>query len=100
MLAASAITVLLVREKELIHGNIQQGDKLIKRVEAWMLPTVFDIHDRTRGTIHKLCKIVLRPAFRFSLALDLPTQGAEVKPFVVLVHSHITLYYSTFRVEL
>ena len=30
------------------------------------------IHDGTRGTVYELCKVFLCPAFRLSLALDLP----------------------------
>ena len=100
MLAGGAFAVQLVREKELIHGNVQQGNELIKGVEARMLPPIFDIHDGARGAIHKLGKVVLRPAFGLSFALDLPTQGVEVKVLVILVHSHITLYYSTFQERL
>ena len=86
--------------KKLIYGNIQQGDELIKGVEAGMLAPVFNIHDGARGAIHKLGQILLRPALGLSLALDLPAQGVEVEPLVILVHSHITLYDSTFQVRL
>lgn len=95
MLAAVAFAVLPVRIKELVYGNIQQGDDLVKGVQARMLAPVFKIHDGTRGTVYKLCKVFLRPAFRLSLALDLPAQGMKIKPSDVLVHSHITpiLFY-------
>ena len=72
MLAAVAFAVLPVRIKELVYGNIQQGDDLVKGVQAWMLVPVLKIHDGTRGAIYELCKVFLRPAFRLSLALDLP----------------------------
>ena len=84
----------------MIHGNVQQGDKLVKRVQAGVLAPVLNIHDGARGTVYKLGQIVLRPALFFSFALDLPTQGVEVKALVILVHFHITLYYSTFRVRI
>lgn len=100
MLSAGTFTVELIREKELIHGNVQQSDKLVKGVEAWMLTPVFNIHDRAWGTVYKLGQIFLCPALSLSFALDLPAQGMEVKLFVILVHSHITRYYSTFRVSL
>ena len=80
--------------------SIQQGDKLIKRVEAGMLAPVLNIHNGARCAIHKLRQIVLCPALSFSFALDLPPQGVKVKALVILVHFHITLYYSTFRVRL
>lgn len=98
MFPAGAFTVELVREKELIYGNIQQGDELIKGVEAGMLSPIFNIHNRARGAIHKLGQIFLRPTLGFSLSLDLPAQSLEVKLFVILVHFHIILYYFTFRV--
>ena len=55
------------------YGNIQQGDDLVKGVQARMLAPVLKIHDGTRGTVYELCKVFLCPAFRLSLALDLPT---------------------------
>ena len=73
MLAAVAFAVLPVRIKELVYGNIQQGDDLVKGVQARMLAPVLKIHDGTRGTVYELCKVFLCPAFRLSLALDLPT---------------------------
>ena len=72
MLAAVAFAVLPVRIKELVYGNVQQGDDLVKGIQAWMLTPVFKIHDRAWGTVYKLCKIFLRPTFCLSLALDLP----------------------------
>lgn len=90
MLSAVALAVLLVWIEKLVYGNIKQGDELIKGVEAEMLAPVLNVHDGARGAIHKLGKIFLRPAFGFSLVFNLPTQGVEVKAFVILVHSHIT----------
>ena len=90
MLAAVAFAVLPVRIKELVYGNVQQGDDLVKGVQARMLAPVLKIHDGTRGTIYELCKVFLCPAFRLPLALDLPASCVEVKPSGVLVHSHIT----------
>ena len=72
MLAAVAFAVLPVRIKELVYGNVQQGDDLVKDIQTWMLTPVFKIHDRG-GTVYELCKVFLCPAFRLSLALDLPT---------------------------
>ena len=57
MLAAVAFAVLPVRIKELVYGNIQQGDDLVKGVQAWMLAPVLKIHDGTRGTVYELCKV-------------------------------------------
>ena len=72
MLAAVAFTVLPVGIKELVYGNVQQGDDLVKGVQARVLSPVLKIHDGTRGTVYKLCKVFLCPAFRLSLSLDLP----------------------------
>ena len=45
MLAAVAFAVLPVRIKELVYGNVQQGDNLVKGVQARMLAPVLKIHD-------------------------------------------------------
>ena len=92
MLAAVAFAALPVRIKELVYGNVQQGDDLVKGVQARMLAPVLKIHDGTRGTVYKLCKVFLCLAFCLSFALDFPAQRVEVKPSGVLVHSHITPY--------
>ena len=72
MLAAVAFAVLPVRIKELVYGNIQQGDDLVKGVQARMLAPVLKIHYITRGKVYELCKVFLCPSFCLSLALDLP----------------------------
>ena len=46
MLATVAVGVLPVRIKELVYGNVQQGDDLVKGIQTWMLTPVFKIHDR------------------------------------------------------
>lgn len=71
MLAAIAGAVFAGGIEELIYGNFQQCDELIKGVEAGMLAPVFDIHDGTRSTVYKLCEVFLRPALCLSFALDL-----------------------------
>ncbi len=48
MLLAGAFAVGLIPEKELVYGNVQQGDKLVKGVEAWMPPR-FSIYMMERG---------------------------------------------------
>lgn len=72
MLAAIAFAILPVRIKELVYGNVQQGDDLVKGIQTWMLTPVLKIHDGTRGAVYELCKVFLRPAFCLSFALDLP----------------------------
>lgn len=46
MLAAVAFAVLPVRIKELVYGNAQQGDDLVKGVEAGMLAPVLYVQER------------------------------------------------------
>ena len=67
---------------------------------AEKLKEIDGINDRAWGAIHKLSQVFLCPAFCFPFSFDFTAQGVKVKMFVVLVHSHITLYYSTFRVRL
>ena len=95
MLAAIAGAVFAGGIEELIYGNFQQGDELIKGVEAGMLTPVFDIHDGTRSTVNKLCEVLLCPALCLSFTLDLFAQSMEVKPSVILVHFYLTpiLFY-------
>lgn len=95
MLAAIAFAILPVWIKELVNGNVQQGDDLVKGVQARVLAPILNIHDGTRGTVNELCKVFLRPTFRLSFVLNLPAQSVEVKPSFILVHFHIThiLFY-------
>lgn len=72
MLAAIAFAVLPVRIKELVYGNVQQGDDLVKGVQARVLSPVFKIHNGAWGAVYELCKVFLRLTFRLSFALDLP----------------------------
>ena len=72
MLAAIAFAILPVRIKELVYGNVQQGDDLVKGVQARVLSPVFKIHNGAWGAVYELCKVLLRPTFCLSLALDLP----------------------------
>lgn len=90
-----ALLGLCVWIEKLIHGNVQQGDELIKGIEAGVLAPVFNIHDGTRGTVYKLGQVFLCPAFGLPFPLDLPSEGVKIKVLVVLVHSHITriLFY-------
>ena len=41
VLAAATFAVLPVRIKELVYGNVQQGDDLVKGIQAWMVTTGF-----------------------------------------------------------
>ena len=41
MLAAVTFAVLSVRIKELVYGNVQQGNDLVKDIQAWMVTTGF-----------------------------------------------------------
>ena len=95
MLSAITLAVLLVWIEKIIYGNIQQGDELIKSIEAGVLSSVFKIHDRARGAVYKLCEVFLCPAFGFSFALDFPAQRVKIKFSFILVHFHLTpiLFY-------
>lgn len=70
MTAAIAGAALADGIEELIHGNFQQGDELIKGVEAGMLAPVLYVHNGTRCTGYKLCQMFLCPALCHSFALD------------------------------
>ena len=37
MLAAIAFAILPVRIKELVYGNVQQGDDLVKGIQTWII---------------------------------------------------------------
>ena len=84
----------------MIHGNFQQGDNLVKSVEAGMPAPVLNVHDGVWNTIYKLRGVFLCPALFLSFVLDPLTQSVEVRNFAVLVHFHIILYYFTLRVTL
>ena len=43
---------LIVREEKLIHRNVVTGNKLIKDLEAWMLPFILDIGKIAGRDIH------------------------------------------------
>lgn len=42
----------LIREKELVYGYVITGNKLIKDLQAWLLPFVFNIRKVARGNVH------------------------------------------------
>src|SRR5699024_1049387 len=42
----------LIREKELVYGYVITGYKLIKDLQAWLLPFVFNIRKVARGNVH------------------------------------------------
>ena len=41
MLAAVTFAVLPVRIKELVYGNVKQGDDLVKGIQAWIVTPGF-----------------------------------------------------------
>ena len=71
----------LVRVEKFVYGNVKKGDELIEGIEAGVLASVLNIHDRVRGEVYKLGQVLLRPAFGFSSALDFLAQGAAVQTF-------------------
>lgn len=54
LFSTGTLSIKLVRKKELIHGNLQQGDELIESIKAGVLPPVLDIHDGAWGAVHEL----------------------------------------------
>ena len=98
MLAAVAFAVLPVRIEKLVYGNVQQGDDLVKGVQARMLAPVLKIHDGTRGTIYELCKVILVQPFASLLRLiSRPNawKSSRLVSWYILISP---LYYFTFRV--
>lgn len=59
------VEIINFDERRMVEGGTMR---------AWgeLLSPVLKIHDGTRGTVYKLCKVFLCPAFRLSLSLDLP----------------------------
>ena len=60
MLSTVTFAVLIGWIKELIHGNLQQGDNLIKGIKAWMLPAIFYVHNGTGITVNDKGQLLLR----------------------------------------
>jgi len=81
------------------YGNVKKGDELVEGIEAGVLASVLNIHDRVRGEVYKLGQVLLRPAFGFSSALDFLAQGAAVQTFSYWYILTSPLYYFTFRVR-
>ena len=89
----------LVRVEKFVYGNVKKGDELIEGIEAGVLASVLNIHDRVRGEVYKLGQVLLRPVFGFSSALDFLAQGAAVQTFSYWYILTSPLYYFTFRVR-
>ena len=79
----------------LIHSN-----EFNKKVEAGILTFILNIHNGTGVTVYKFRNIGLCPALFFSGSFESRPEAVKVKLSFILVHSHITLYHSTFRVKL
>lgn len=50
--ALCTLSVCLVWEKEMIHGYVVTGDKLIENLQTWLLPFVLNICKVARGNVH------------------------------------------------
>ena len=85
----------LVRVEKFVYGNVKKGDELVEGIEAGVLASVLNIHDRVRGEVYKLGQVLLRPAFGFSSALDFLAQGAAVQTFSYWYILTSPLYYFT-----
>ena len=79
------------------YGNVKKGDELVEGIEAGVLASVLNIHDRVRGEVYKLGQVLLRPAFGFSSALDFLAQGAAVQTFSYWYILTSPLCYFIFR---
>ena len=89
----------IVRVEKFVYGNVKKGDELVEGIEAGVLASVLNIHNRVRGEVYKLGQVLLRPAFGFSSALDFLAQGAAVQTFSYWYNLTSPLYYVTFRVR-
>ena len=100
MLSATVLSTLTYCIEKMVYGNVEQRDELKKQVEAGVLAFVLDVHNGFVGLADQLRNIGLRPAPCLSGLFQCQTEPMKVKPSFILVHSHITLYHCTFRVEL
>ena len=94
MLAAVAFAVLPVRIEKLVYGNVQQGDDLVKGVQARVLSPVLKIHDGTRGTVYELC---IQPFASLLRLISRPNawKSSRLVSWYILISPP---YYSTFQV--
>ena len=97
---ATVSATVALRIEKLVYGYIEQCDELKKQVEAGVLAFVLDVHNGFVGLADQFRNIGLRPALCLSGLFQCQTEPMKVKPSFILVHSHITLYHCTFRVDL
>ena len=98
MLAAVAFAILPVRIEKLVYGNVQQGDDLVKGVQARMLAPVLKIHDGTRGRSTSCARYSCVQPFASLLRLiSRPNawKSSRLVSWYILISP---LYYFTFRV--
>ena len=98
MLAAVAFAVLPVRIKELVYGNVQQDDNLVKGVQARMLAPILKIHDRTRVRSTSCARYSYVQPFASLLRLiSRPNawKSSRLVSWYILISP---LYHSTFQV--
>ena len=102
MFPATVPATVALRIEKLVYGYIEQCDELKKQVEAGVLAFVLNIHNGAVCLADQLRHIGLglRPALFLSGLFQRQSEPMKVKPSFILVHSHITLYHCTFRVEL
>ena len=97
---ATVPATVALRIEKLVYGYIEQCDEFKKQVEAEVLAFVLNVHNGTVCLADKLRHIGLRPSLCLSGLFQSQPEPMEVKPSFILVHSHITLYHCTFRVDL
>ena len=100
MFPATVSATVAHRIEKQVYGYIEQCDELKKQVEAGVLAFVLDVHNGAVSLADQLRHIGLRPALFLSGLFQSEPEPMKVKPSFILVHSHITLYHCTFRVEL
>ena len=100
MLSATILSTMTFCIEKLIYGNVEQSDEFEKQVEAGVLAIVLNVHNGAVSLAEQLRHIGLRPALFLSGLFQSQPEPVKVKPSFILVHSHITLYHSTFLVEL
>ena len=69
----------LLREKELVYGHPVTGDKLIKDLQAGMLPLIFNIHKVARGQEHFVAGFLAAVPMCLSRFLDGLSSRLEIK---------------------
>ena len=96
MLSAITLAVLLVWIEKIIYGNIQQGDELIKSIEAGVLSSVFKRGVRSTSCARYSCVQPLASLLRL-ISRPSAWKSSFRSSWYIFISP---LYYFTFRVIL